>query len=107
MHPAVVSEVPGNCPECGMKLLPEQVVAEAGGGHHEHHDHEHHDHHDRAHLPFADHVEQHDDHLAVPDDVEHAAAPTVLRAAGHQPHPAQAVRHADVHHTPRVLTRIR
>jgi FtsP/CotA-like multicopper oxidase with cupredoxin domain len=45
MHPEVVSEQPGHCPECGMKLLPAQVVAEAGGGHtHEgHHEHEGHE----------------------------------------------------------------
>ena len=36
MHPAVVSEEPGHCPECGMKLLPRQLVAEAGGGETEH-----------------------------------------------------------------------
>jgi FtsP/CotA-like multicopper oxidase with cupredoxin domain len=48
MHPEVVSEEPAHCPDCGMKLLPAQLVAEAGG--HEHgaheHDHEHgaHDH---------------------------------------------------------------
>jgi FtsP/CotA-like multicopper oxidase with cupredoxin domain len=36
MHPDVVSEQPGRCPECGMKLLPEAVIAQAGG-HHEHH----------------------------------------------------------------------
>jgi FtsP/CotA-like multicopper oxidase with cupredoxin domain len=49
MHPEVVSETPGSCPECGMKLLPAALVAEAGGGH-EHHDHDHHehDHHDHA-----------------------------------------------------------
>jgi FtsP/CotA-like multicopper oxidase with cupredoxin domain len=49
MHPEVVSEQPGHCPECGMKLLPSQLVAQAGGGHddesHEHqadpHDHDH------------------------------------------------------------------
>jgi FtsP/CotA-like multicopper oxidase with cupredoxin domain len=33
MHPAVVSDEPGHCPDCGMKLLPSQLVAEAGGGH--------------------------------------------------------------------------
>ena len=46
MHPEVVSETPGHCPACGMKLLPSALVAEAGGHeHHEHHeDHEHHDH---------------------------------------------------------------
>jgi FtsP/CotA-like multicopper oxidase with cupredoxin domain len=46
MHPQVVSEEPGHCPECGMKLLPAQLVAEAGGGHgeHEHGEHQHHGH---------------------------------------------------------------
>ncbi len=44
MHPVVVSEEPGHCPECGMKLLPSHLVAEARG-HHEHGEgHEHHDH---------------------------------------------------------------
>ena len=28
MHPEVVSDEPGHCPECGMKLLPSQLVAE-------------------------------------------------------------------------------
>ena len=37
MHPEVVSDQPGHCPDCGMKLLPAQLVAQAGG--HEHHDH--------------------------------------------------------------------
>src|SRR5918992_1056918 len=41
MHPEVVSEEAGHCPECGMKLLPAELVAEAGGGHHEGHDHAH------------------------------------------------------------------
>jgi FtsP/CotA-like multicopper oxidase with cupredoxin domain len=38
MHPEVVSEAPGHCPDCGMKLLPSQLVSEAGGGH-EHGEH--------------------------------------------------------------------
>jgi FtsP/CotA-like multicopper oxidase with cupredoxin domain len=48
MHPEVVQEEPGKCPECGMKLLPAQLVDQAGAhdlGHHEeqehHHDHDH------------------------------------------------------------------
>ena len=41
MHPEVVSEAPGHCPECGMKLLPAELVAEAAGGHHEEHEHAH------------------------------------------------------------------
>jgi FtsP/CotA-like multicopper oxidase with cupredoxin domain len=42
MHPQVVSEEPGKCPECGMKLLPADVAGAAGGHeHHEHHDHDH------------------------------------------------------------------
>jgi FtsP/CotA-like multicopper oxidase with cupredoxin domain len=43
MHLEVVSEEPGHCPECGMKLLPAALVA-AAGGEHDHdggHDHEH------------------------------------------------------------------
>ena len=47
MHLEVVTEQPGHCPECGMKLLPAQLVADAAGapsprprgmhGHEEHH----------------------------------------------------------------------
>jgi FtsP/CotA-like multicopper oxidase with cupredoxin domain len=40
MHPEVVSGEPGHCPECGMKLLPAQLVDQAGPNHHDHHDHE-------------------------------------------------------------------
>src|SRR3954451_7264951 len=37
MHPEVRSDKPGHCPKCGMKLVPEGLVA-AGGEHgHEHH----------------------------------------------------------------------
>jgi FtsP/CotA-like multicopper oxidase with cupredoxin domain len=32
MHPEVVSDEPGHCPDCGMKLLPSQLVAAAGAG---------------------------------------------------------------------------
>jgi FtsP/CotA-like multicopper oxidase with cupredoxin domain len=56
MHPEVVREEPGHCPECGMKLLPSHLVAQASGGHahaaeHGHHMHEHgaHEHHDHSH----------------------------------------------------------
>jgi FtsP/CotA-like multicopper oxidase with cupredoxin domain len=50
MHPEIVSEQPGHCPECGMKLLPSELVAEAGEGHsHEAHEHDHaHGGHDHA-----------------------------------------------------------
>jgi FtsP/CotA-like multicopper oxidase with cupredoxin domain len=37
MHPEVVSDEPGHCPECGMKLMPQQLVDSAGGGHEHHH----------------------------------------------------------------------
>jgi FtsP/CotA-like multicopper oxidase with cupredoxin domain len=36
MHLEVVSSEPGHCPECGMKLLPAQLVKQAGGGHEPH-----------------------------------------------------------------------
>ena len=48
MHPEVVSEESGHCPECGMKLLPSQLVAEAGSAH-KHHDREQHGDHDTEH----------------------------------------------------------
>jgi FtsP/CotA-like multicopper oxidase with cupredoxin domain len=63
MHPDVVSDVPGHCPECGMKLLPAEVVAEAGGGH-EHHGHEHHGHEHHGHGT-ADGIEWEDDMVEV------------------------------------------
>ncbi len=46
MHPEVTSEEQGRCPECGMKLLPAGVAAAQGAGAHEHHGHEAHDHHE-------------------------------------------------------------
>jgi FtsP/CotA-like multicopper oxidase with cupredoxin domain len=70
MHPEVVSDEPGHCPECGMKLLPAGLVAEAGGGHpagpghaHEAHDHGH-EGHDHAHAT-ADGIEWEDDMVEV------------------------------------------
>jgi FtsP/CotA-like multicopper oxidase with cupredoxin domain len=41
MHPEVVSGEPGHCPECGMKLLPAQLVDQAGAHDDEQHDHDH------------------------------------------------------------------
>jgi FtsP/CotA-like multicopper oxidase with cupredoxin domain len=69
MHPQVVSERPGHCPDCGMKLLPAQLVAEAGGGHsheghHGHHDHSHHEHHGPSHHEHHDHSHGGHDHGA-------------------------------------------
>jgi len=44
MHPEVVSGEPGHCPECGMKLLPAQLVDQAGAHDHDHHEEQQHDH---------------------------------------------------------------
>jgi FtsP/CotA-like multicopper oxidase with cupredoxin domain len=44
MHPEVIRDEPGHCPQCGMKLLPAQLVAEAADGHDHGHEHEGHDH---------------------------------------------------------------
>ena len=72
MHPEVVSETPGHCPECGMKLLPSNLVAEAGGGH-EHHEHHEHDHgHDHG---AADGIEWEDDMV----DVNRLTTPANMR----------------------------
>jgi FtsP/CotA-like multicopper oxidase with cupredoxin domain len=64
MHPDVVSDAPGHCPKCGMKLLPADLVAGAAEHGHDadHHDHEPAAHHDenRDHAA-ADGIEWEDD----------------------------------------------
>ena len=47
MHPEVVSEEPGRCPSCGMKLLPAQLVQAAGPD-------------DQDHEPTSEHEHGHD-----------------------------------------------
>jgi FtsP/CotA-like multicopper oxidase with cupredoxin domain len=59
MHPEVVSEEPGHCPQCGMKLLPAQLVEKAGGGQDHENGHEGHDH------AAADGIEWEDDMVEV------------------------------------------
>jgi FtsP/CotA-like multicopper oxidase with cupredoxin domain len=44
MHPEVVSEEAGRCPSCGMKLLPSQMVSAASAGEHAHGHHDHGEH---------------------------------------------------------------
>lgn len=51
MHPEVMSTEAGHCPDCGMKLLPAQLVDQAEAHGHEHQAHEH----------DADHAEHGDD----------------------------------------------
>jgi FtsP/CotA-like multicopper oxidase with cupredoxin domain len=67
MHPEVVSDEPGHCPKCQMKLVPAALV-DAGAGHgHEGHDHEHeaHDHgHEHTHAA-AGGIEWEDDMVEV------------------------------------------
>jgi FtsP/CotA-like multicopper oxidase with cupredoxin domain len=43
MHPEVTSSEPGSCPHCGMKLLPSQLVAQASAGHEHELEHAEHD----------------------------------------------------------------
>ena len=54
MHPEVVSDDPGHCPECGMKLVPAQLVAQAGGGHEHAGAHEGHGHADAGGIEWED-----------------------------------------------------
>ena len=58
MHPEVVSDEPGHCPQCGMKLLPATLVSEADHGHGDAHEHDH------SHAA-ADGIEWDDDMVAV------------------------------------------
>jgi FtsP/CotA-like multicopper oxidase with cupredoxin domain len=66
MHPEVVSEEQGRCPECGMKLMPTSMVSQAESHEHHHEHAEHHDHHDHAggHA-HADGIEWEDDMVEV------------------------------------------
>ena len=67
MHPEVVSDEPGNCPKCGMKLLPAALAA-AGGGHergHGGHEHGHGGHGEHADPAAAGGVEWEDDMVEV------------------------------------------
>jgi FtsP/CotA-like multicopper oxidase with cupredoxin domain len=50
MHLEVVSEEPGRCPHCGMKLLPSQLVSAAGGAHGHHEHGDAHEHADHDHA---------------------------------------------------------
>jgi FtsP/CotA-like multicopper oxidase with cupredoxin domain len=59
MHPEVVSEEQGRCPECGMKLMPARAVSQSEG--HEHHEHDHLEH---AHAD-SDGIEWEDDMVEV------------------------------------------
>ncbi len=61
MHPEVVSDEPGRCPQCGMKLLPSELVAPATD--HESQMHEHHD--DGHQHGAADGIEWEDDMVEV------------------------------------------
>jgi FtsP/CotA-like multicopper oxidase with cupredoxin domain len=65
MHPDVVSDEPGRCPKCGMKLLPAHLVGESGhedahgheaAGHHGHHAHGAHGHHEGHEHHAEDHA---------------------------------------------------
>jgi FtsP/CotA-like multicopper oxidase with cupredoxin domain len=70
MHAEVVSDEPGHCPKCQMKLLPKSVI-DAGGGEHEH---EHHEHHEHSHGA-ADGIEWEDDMV----DVNRMTTPENMR----------------------------
>jgi FtsP/CotA-like multicopper oxidase with cupredoxin domain len=76
MHPEVVSEEPGHCPECGMKLLPAELVASASEGHehatHGDGGHDAHAHHQHA---TADGIEWEDDMV----DVNRLTTPANMR----------------------------
>ena len=67
MHPEVVSDQPGKCPECGMKLMPASLVPQ--GEHHGHAEHTEHGHAEHAHHGHehaaADGIEWEDDMVEV------------------------------------------
>ena len=68
MHPEVVSDEQGHCPECGMKLVSQALVGEGAGHGHEGHDHAHPD-------AAADGIEWEDDMV----DVNRMTTPANMR----------------------------
>jgi FtsP/CotA-like multicopper oxidase with cupredoxin domain len=72
MHPEVLSQEPGHCPKCGMKLLPSALLAGATGHENEgnahesdaHHDHDH-GHADGGHGGAAGGIEWEDDMVEI------------------------------------------
>jgi hypothetical protein len=76
MHPEVVSQEPGRCPKCGMKLVPAHLVsqgaadqersasADTGAESHQHHTHQH-DEAEDASQPTNDGIEWEDDMVEV------------------------------------------
>ncbi|MDI3339662.1 MAG: multicopper oxidase domain-containing protein [Sphaerobacter sp.] len=74
MHPEVVSDEPGRCPSCGMKLLPSQLVGQAAGGHRHHHADHHGQHHAGHHGHPGGHGQHHAGHAQHhPDHGQHHA----------------------------------
>ena len=71
MHPEVVSDEPGHCPKCQMKLMPAALVGEGGHDHAHEHDHGGHDH------AAADGIEWEDDMV----DVNRMTTPANMRWA--------------------------
>ncbi len=61
MHPEVVSEVPAHCPECGMKLMPAELVKSEEGEHDHEHEHGNGHGHEHEHGRTADGIEWEDD----------------------------------------------
>jgi FtsP/CotA-like multicopper oxidase with cupredoxin domain len=74
MHPEVVSEEPGRCPDCGMKLLPSQLVSAAAAGSHEQGHHDHGDAHEHDHAATGG-IEWEDDMV----DVNRMTTPANMR----------------------------
>jgi FtsP/CotA-like multicopper oxidase with cupredoxin domain len=80
MHPEVVSEEPGHCTKCGMKLLPSALLAgatghEHGGNTHEPDTHRDHDHGDGGHDGAAAGIEWEDDMV----DINRMTTPSNMR----------------------------
>ena len=55
MHPEVVSDEPGTCPKCGMKLLPADLAKSSQHEHHGHGGHQGHGGHEGHHHSHAEH----------------------------------------------------
>jgi FtsP/CotA-like multicopper oxidase with cupredoxin domain len=84
MHPEVVSDQPGRCPKCGMKLVATTAPAAGHHGDHAEPEQEPHDHADHAEVAPEGGHETHDHHAEMSP------------AAGHQDHSGHSADHADM-----------
>jgi FtsP/CotA-like multicopper oxidase with cupredoxin domain len=82
MHPEVTSEEPSHCPRCGMKLLPAALIDQAHAAHGDYHEHHSHESHHEHHGHESHH--EHHGHESHHEHHGHEGDPDVSGDEGHE-----------------------